>query len=73
MRDLTKRQEDILLAITNFIKDKGYAPTVREVGEMVHLASTSTTQGHLEKLKNKGYVTWEPSQPRTIRVLKGVS
>ena len=73
MRDLTKRQEDILLAITNFIKDKGYAPTVREVGEIVHLASTSTVYNHFEKLKEKGYITWEPSQPRTIRILKAVS
>ncbi|MDF1511357.1 transcriptional regulator [Robertmurraya sp. DFI.2.37] len=69
LNDLTKRQSEILSTITNYIKNKGYAPSIREIGDMVNLSSTSTVAGHMEKLKEKGYVTWKPSQPRTLQLL----
>lgn len=70
---LTRRQKDVLNALDNYTKEKGYAPSIREIAEIVHLASSSTVYGHLEKLKENGYVTWEPSQPRTLRIIKTAS
>jgi len=69
LNDLTTRQSEILLTISNYIKNKGYAPSIREIGDMVNLSSTSTVVGHMEKLKEKGYLTWKPSQPRTLQLL----
>lgn len=71
--NLTKRQAQVLSAIAEYMNNKGYAPSVREIGGIVHLASASTVYGHLEKLKEKGYITWEPTQPRTLRILKTAS
>lgn len=70
---LTKRQTEVLNAIINYMDEKGYAPSFREVGELLHLASSSTVFNHMESLKKKGYVTWEPTQPRTLRILKTAS
>lgn len=70
---LTEKQKEVLLAIEQFINDKGFAPTVREIRDAVHLASSSTAHGYMERLKEKGYITWEPSMPRTLRILKTAS
>jgi SOS-response transcriptional repressor LexA len=70
---LTKRQAEVLNVIINYIEDRGYAPSFREVGELLNLASSSTVFSHLETLKKKGYLTWEPSQSRTLRILKTAS
>lgn len=68
-KELTSRQKAILSSITEFMETKGYSPTIREIGEMVHLASSSTVMTHMEKLRKNGYLTWEPKQPRTIQIL----
>lgn len=70
---LTKRQNDVLLSIVDYIKTNGYPPSFREIGKQVNLASSSTVQNHLEQLKIKGFVTWEPGQPRTLRIIKTAS
>lgn len=70
---LTKKQKEVLQAIENYIEVKGFAPSVRDIKERVHLASSSTVHRHMEKLKKKGYITWEPAQPRTLRILKTAS
>lgn len=63
----------MLNALSNYIDEKGYVPSIREVGGMVNLASASTVYNHIEKLKDKGFITWEPGQPRTIQILKNAS
>ncbi|WP_081412706.1 transcriptional regulator [Fictibacillus gelatini] len=70
MHKLTKRQTAILEAIRNYIDQNHYAPTVREVGQAVGLTSSSTIMGHLERLRKKGFVTWEQGRPRTLRVIE---
>lgn len=67
---LTRRQSEILRAIGEYIKIHGYAPSFREIAEIVNLASVSTVYGHLENLKRKGYISWEPTQPRTLQIIK---
>jgi SOS-response transcriptional repressor LexA len=70
---LTKKQSKMLEAINAYINRKGYAPSYRELATIVNLLSASTVKGHLERLKEKGYITWESGQPRTLRVLKTAS
>lgn len=54
MTKLSKRQLDILRFIKAEVKSKGYPPSVREIGEAVGLASSSTVHGHLAVWKQKG-------------------
>lgn len=69
---LTRRQEAILEFIRKNVKDKGYPPSVREIGEAVGLASSSTVHGHLERLQLKGYLRRDPTKPRAIELLEDV-
>ncbi|WP_377889153.1 transcriptional repressor LexA [Alkalihalobacillus sp. R86527] len=66
---LSKRQQDILDFIKVEVKQKGYPPSVREIGEAVGLASSSTVHGHLARLEKKGYIRRDPTKPRAIEVL----
>jgi len=63
-RTLTRRQKEILDKIQNFILDHGYAPTVREIGQMVGLANPSAVFKHLLSLEKKGYLKREGGELR---------
>lgn len=67
-----KTNERVLIAITDLIKEKGYPPSVREISERVGLKSSSTTYGHMVRLKMKGLITWDESRPRTLRLVKDI-
>jgi repressor LexA len=69
MTKLSKRQVDILEYIKEEVKQKGYPPSVREIGEAVGLASSSTVHGHLARLESKGYIRRDPTKPRAIEIL----
>lgn len=69
MEPLSKRQQAILEFIVKEVREKGYPPSVREIGDAVGLASSSTVHGHLAKLEKKGYIRRDPSKPRAIEVL----
>lgn len=66
---ISQRQHAILEFIKNEVKDKGYPPSVREIGEAVGLASSSTVHGHLERLEKKGLIRRDPTKPRAIEIL----
>jgi repressor LexA len=68
MDKLSKRQKEILMFIIETVKEKGYPPSVREIGEAVDLASSSTVHGHLERLEKKGYIRRDPTKPRAIEI-----
>lgn len=63
-------RESIVEAIKSYIQEHGYAPTVREIGEMVGLKSTSSVQSHLTRLFSEGKLETDagPGSPRAIRV-----
>ncbi|MFV0558317.1 MAG: transcriptional repressor LexA [Enterococcus sp.] len=69
---MTKRTENRQIDILHFIHDrvteKGYPPTVREIGEAVNLSSTSTVHGHLSRLEKKGLILRDPTKPRAIEL-----
>ncbi|MCM3713299.1 transcriptional repressor LexA [Halalkalibacter oceani] len=69
MSKLSKRQLEILEYIKDEVRKKGYPPSVREIGEAVGLASSSTVHGHLSRLEKKGYIRRDPTKPRAIEIL----
>ncbi|MDG5789044.1 transcriptional repressor LexA [Evansella sp. AB-P1] len=69
MTNLSKRQQDILDFIKDEVKVKGYPPSVREIGEAVGLASSSTVHGHLSRLEKKGLIRRDPTKPRAIEIM----
>ncbi|MBA4495053.1 transcriptional repressor LexA [Paenactinomyces guangxiensis] len=70
MSKLSPRQQSILEYIQKEVQEKGYPPSVREIGEAVGLASSSTVHGHLARLEKKGYLRRDPTKPRAIELLK---
>lgn len=62
------RQVEVLKFIHQQVADRGYPPTVREIGEAVSLSSTSTVHGHLSRLEKKGFIQRDPSKPRAIEL-----
>lgn len=67
--DLSSRQIAILHYIQKTTREKGYPPSVREIGEAVGLSSSSTVHGHLAQLEAKGYIRRDPAKPRAIEIL----
>lgn len=69
MKELTKRQQEIYEYLQHIVSTKGYPPSVREIGEAVSLASSSTVHGHLSRLEEKGYIKRDPTKPRAIEIV----
>jgi repressor LexA len=65
---LTARQRQILDVIEQHMREHGYPPSVREIGEAVGLTSPSTVHNHLASLQRLGYLRRDPTKPRAIEV-----
>jgi len=65
---LTDRQREILDFIAKQMEERGYPPSVREIGEAVGLTSPSTVHSHLSTLQRLGFLQRDPSKPRAIQV-----
>lgn len=66
--ELTWRQQRILQFIRDFAERYGYAPTLREIGDAVELASASSVSYQLSILQRKGFLWRTPGRPRTIEL-----
>lgn len=66
---LTHRQREILDLISSTVAQRGYPPSVREIGEAVGLSSPSTVHSHLSTLAAEGFIRRDPSKPRAIEVI----
>ncbi len=66
MDDLTKRQRRILDYIAETVRERGYPPTVREIGEGVGLTSSSSVHSQIANLERKGLLHKDPTKPRAI-------
>ncbi|MCL2323847.1 MAG: transcriptional repressor LexA [Oscillospiraceae bacterium] len=62
------KQKDVFVFIKNYISQKGYPPSVREICVGVDLKSTSTVHGHIESLIKKGLLKKDPTKPRTLEL-----
>jgi repressor LexA len=64
--DITPRQQRILEFIAQTVQDRGYPPTVREIGEAVGLTSSSSVHAQLANLQRAGLLTKDPTKPRAM-------
>ncbi|TIC85928.1 transcriptional repressor LexA [Nocardioides sp. GY 10113] len=65
---LTPRQQRILATIKDSIEQRGYPPSMREIGSSVGLTSTSSVAHQLRMLEEKGFLKRDPNRPRAIEV-----
>lgn len=72
MKDLTRRQQQVLDFIVTKIEEAGYPPTIREIGEFMGIRSTNGVSDHLRALERKGYLVRDESKSRALRPM-GVS
>jgi repressor LexA len=70
MRDVTGNQRKIFDAIVTLTAERGFAPSIREIGAAVGLTSSSTIHYHLDALKRRGVIDNCKGSPRTLRVLR---
>ena len=66
MSDITPRQQRILDFIATTVQERGYPPTVREIGEAVGLTSSSSVHAQLANLQRAGLLTKDPTKPRAM-------
>jgi repressor LexA len=67
MQGLTARQEQVLQFIRQSITERGYPPTLREIGAHMGIRSTNGVNDHLRALERKGYLTREDMKSRALR------
>jgi repressor LexA len=65
---LTGKRREILDFIAAQLRERGYPPSVREIGEAVGLTSSSTVHAHLTTLQKQGFLRRDPTKPRAIEV-----
>ncbi|TCJ30418.1 transcriptional repressor LexA [Nocardioides jejuensis] len=65
---LTPRQQRILNVIRDALEDRGYPPSMREIGDAVGLTSSSSVSHQLKVLEQKGFIKRDPNRPRAIEV-----
>ena len=69
MRPLTNRQSALLEFVVGYLRERGFPPTLREIGDGTGLANISAVRGHMMALEKKGYITKDPDKARSIRIL----
>jgi repressor LexA len=69
-KQLTERQETILLFIQQFLQENGYPPTLRQIGKKFGISSTFGVKRHLDALEKKGYLNVESNASRGISIIK---
>lgn len=65
---LTARQRVILAVIREAVEDRGYPPSMREIGDAAGLQSTSSVSHQLTVLEQKGFIRRDPNRPRALDV-----
>lgn len=68
---MSPSQHRIYTAIEQYIKEHCYPPTVRELSALTGLSSTATIKYHLANMRAAGLIDYEPTKPRTLRLLAG--
>jgi len=65
---LTRRQREVFVFVRDKIQNRGYGPTVREIGEQFDIHSPNGVMCHLKALEKKGLITREPNMSRAIQL-----
>ena len=69
-KTLTMRQRRVLEVIRTAINDRGYPPSMREIGERAGLSSPSSVAHQLRTLEARGYIRRDPNTPRALEILE---
>lgn len=69
--NLTERQREVLCFISQSIRERGYPPTLREIGERMGIRSTNGVNDHLKALEKKGFLHREDLKSRALRPIGG--
>ena len=70
MVNISNTRLRILNFIRNFLEDRGYAPTVRDIMKGCNISTPSVVQHHLDKLEKEGYIQRDPQVFRSIRLVE---
>ena len=65
---MNERDASVLNVIAQYLADHAYAVSVREIGEMIDLASSATVHARLKKLRKRGLVDWVDGEKRTVHL-----
>jgi repressor LexA len=68
MSQLTRRQREVYEFVRDKIQNRGYGPTVREIGEQFGISSPNGVMCHLKALEKKGLIIREPNMSRAIQI-----
>jgi len=68
LEQLTERQKDVYEFVRDKIRNRGYGPTVREIGDYFQISSPNGVMCHLKALEKKGLITREPNMSRAIQL-----
>lgn len=66
---LSPRQQQVLDFLRRSIRERGYVPSIREIGEALSLQSTSTIHYHLTMLAERGLIRWDKGKNRAIQLV----
>jgi len=69
MRELTKRQQEVLEFVAGYLRDHAYSPTIREVANFFSI-SVKGAHDHLTALKRKGQLKQGDNKPRTMEIVR---
>lgn len=69
MKDLTQKQKQILEFITNFVKEKNYPPSIREIADHFQITPKGAYD-HLKAIEKKGFIKTEKNRSRAIELVK---
>jgi repressor LexA len=65
---LTARQQSVLNCIQRYVRERGFPPSIREIGEAVGLSSPSSVAHQLKVLQRKGYLHRDQNRPRAVEL-----
>ena len=68
-KKITERQQEIFDFICSFVQERGYPPTLREIGKVVGIGSTNGVVGHLDALEKKNFIIRRQDISRGIEIL----
>ena len=70
MQPLTRRQREILDYLKEFIDERGYAPSLEEIGRRFNLSSLATVHKHLMNLQEKGFIRRAWNRSRSVELVQ---
>jgi repressor LexA len=70
-RKLSERQKNILKYIQSYVEERGYPPSIREIGDRVGISSTSVVDYNLKVLERDGYIRRDREVSRGLELVGG--